>query len=557
MALRRAKITPTVQEKRYITLNFLESAYVSGTRVVITPVKSYSLTTLSGESFVYGKPVETWIIYDERPAVRLLKNLGWYREDGESNPQIAYIPTHLLYMKYVWNIGDNVDTIEPQVQPVDGDKWADTENELLWIYETDTWVSYAMPTAWYQPGAAGVWFYNDKTSLLHRSIFAWDYGTTLPVVQPTTDLIEGLRWFDKDTDSLYTYIENKWDSGTIIPIVQPTADITLNDWYWDPNGNRVRRIISVQDTVEVVSTSNPGEDGATYPVIGDQWIDTTTPGVTECTLYTCTENYTWTAATEEVIAYNTLNPTEPFDIGDQYYTAPFLRTVTGLNSQIVYSDVPTVRPESPTAGDVWYDEISSKVHIYVDAGWDVAEPVPTDLYDPMAADLLYFELATDKLFISTYAERIVNEVLLDGPEMKLLVETGESTKYKLKSLEVKRGTLLDVFYDFAVDAREEAISGGDFTDQQTYIADGGSFYKQYTLEADAGDFTDGSPYDLPIDDSIVINRFYVTEPRTEINSINYTCKLMPYKYQAPQEGESTQNESNGMFMKFESDDFDA
>jgi hypothetical protein len=99
LALRQAKIEPTVEEKRYITLQFLEAAFMSGSSTTITPVKAYGLTELSGERFVYDQPVETYVIFDERPKPFLLQKLGWYREDAETVPIVAYIATHLLYDK--------------------------------------------------------------------------------------------------------------------------------------------------------------------------------------------------------------------------------------------------------------------------------------------------------------------------------------------------------------------------------------------------------------------------------------------------------------------------
>lgn len=400
MALRKAKIQPTTDEKRYITLNFLESAYVSGTRVVITPVKKYSLSKLSGESFEYGTPVETFILYDERPKVSLLKRFGWYREDQEELPQIAHIPTHLLYRKYGWNIGENVPTQIPEVQPTDGDKWADVDNETLYIYEIDEWVPYSMPTAYYAPTSAGQYLFNPKTAILHMSIFAWDSGTILPTSQPTTPE-DGDRWFDKVNDMLYTY------------------------------------------------------DG-----------DTTS--------------------------------------------------------------------------------------------WDAGVAVPTELYDPMSENLYYFDEGDNKLFRSTYGERVANEVLLDGNDMQNLTRTGEADAYIMKPLEVKRGTLIDVFYDFAPDSREgdTLYDGGEFKDDSTYLLDGGTFGDRFILEADMGTFSDqDDPYDFPIDNSIVVNRFYVTAPKIDTVSITYVCKLMAYKFDADKEAEEDQNKSNGEFMDFNSGEF--
>ena len=99
MALLRAKIQPTEEEKRYITLQHLEAGYMSGSRTLITPVDTYGLTTLSGEQFTYKEPVETYVIFDERPKPFLLQKLGWFRENAEQIPILAYIPTHLLYDK--------------------------------------------------------------------------------------------------------------------------------------------------------------------------------------------------------------------------------------------------------------------------------------------------------------------------------------------------------------------------------------------------------------------------------------------------------------------------
>lgn len=99
MALRQAKILPTLEEKRYITLQFLEAAYVSGNEVNITQVEGYGLTTLSGERFTYKDPVNTYVIFDERPKPHLLQRYGWFREHAETIPIIAYMPTHLLYDK--------------------------------------------------------------------------------------------------------------------------------------------------------------------------------------------------------------------------------------------------------------------------------------------------------------------------------------------------------------------------------------------------------------------------------------------------------------------------
>lgn len=101
MALPKAKILQTVQEKRYYTLNLLEAAVMSGNRVGIHTVKTSDLTNKSGEVYTYDEPIYTYVIFDERPKVHLLKTLGWYREDTSELPILAYIPTHLLYKKEI------------------------------------------------------------------------------------------------------------------------------------------------------------------------------------------------------------------------------------------------------------------------------------------------------------------------------------------------------------------------------------------------------------------------------------------------------------------------
>lgn len=99
MAKAVAKLRQTKNEKYYYTLQFLESSFMLGSEVDITPVEKYSLGYASGEKFKYGKTVNTYIIFDERPKVNLLQRLGWFRE-GQDAPILAYIPTHLLYDKH-------------------------------------------------------------------------------------------------------------------------------------------------------------------------------------------------------------------------------------------------------------------------------------------------------------------------------------------------------------------------------------------------------------------------------------------------------------------------
>lgn len=97
MALPQARITPTLKEKRYNTLNFLEASVMGGNKVGISQVDNYKITDLSGELFTYKEPIETYITFDQRPSVKLLQKYGWYRDEQEVSPIIAYIPTHLLY----------------------------------------------------------------------------------------------------------------------------------------------------------------------------------------------------------------------------------------------------------------------------------------------------------------------------------------------------------------------------------------------------------------------------------------------------------------------------
>lgn len=99
MALQRAQVRPNLQEKRHMTLDFLEASVMQGSEVNITPVKSTEITPLSEEKFTYLPTVNTYITFNERPSVKLLKSYGWYREDAEIQPIVAYIPTHLLHSK--------------------------------------------------------------------------------------------------------------------------------------------------------------------------------------------------------------------------------------------------------------------------------------------------------------------------------------------------------------------------------------------------------------------------------------------------------------------------
>lgn len=108
MAIRQAKVQPTIEEKRYNLIQFLEAAFMQGNEVNLHTVKDYKISKLSGEAFEYNEPINTYIIYHERPKVNLLKTMGWYREDDENKPQIAEIPTWLLKDKQTGEVVNEV-----------------------------------------------------------------------------------------------------------------------------------------------------------------------------------------------------------------------------------------------------------------------------------------------------------------------------------------------------------------------------------------------------------------------------------------------------------------
>ena len=79
---RNSRILPTLDEKRYYTLQFLEAAVMGGSPVIITTVQDKSITDLSGEKFIYNydNPTRHLCYIEERPKVNLLKTYGWYRK---------------------------------------------------------------------------------------------------------------------------------------------------------------------------------------------------------------------------------------------------------------------------------------------------------------------------------------------------------------------------------------------------------------------------------------------------------------------------------------------
>jgi len=103
MALKAAKVTQTLNEKRYNTLNLLEASFQHGSETNIYPVLNADISDLGAETFEYNmnNPVNTYVIFNERPKPYLLQKYGWYKEGTEIIPILAYIPTHLLYNKVV------------------------------------------------------------------------------------------------------------------------------------------------------------------------------------------------------------------------------------------------------------------------------------------------------------------------------------------------------------------------------------------------------------------------------------------------------------------------
>ena len=96
MATRKAQIVPTLKEKRYYTIQFLEAATVGGSPTLIRTVESYSLSRLSKEQITLSEEkLPVHVIFEERPKPSLLQRLGWEKEKI-GNAILAYIPTHIL-----------------------------------------------------------------------------------------------------------------------------------------------------------------------------------------------------------------------------------------------------------------------------------------------------------------------------------------------------------------------------------------------------------------------------------------------------------------------------
>lgn len=139
MAIKKSQAIQTLAEKRYYTINFLEAAVQHGSEVDITPTDNYNISELNAESFTYFDKVNTYVLFDDRPKVSLLQRLGWYREDLETAPIIAYIPTHLIYNKVALGTIDEEDYI-PEGSVINflllkGKEFAD----LVKYGETDTY----------------------------------------------------------------------------------------------------------------------------------------------------------------------------------------------------------------------------------------------------------------------------------------------------------------------------------------------------------------------------------------------------------------------------------
>lgn len=527
MALPQAKISPTIKEKRYNTLNFLEASVMGGNKVHISEVDSYQISDLSGERFTYKEAIETYITFDARPSVKLLRSYGWFREDADIQPIVAYIPTHLLYDKSkltayrdytnqgipnelvqsgktIYKISEDFSTVI----------YVDESHSLNWFsiffkqpnntYEEDLLVTNYIQSYFTDFEITNIYMDQtadrilvtsfDEVNNVHRNIlFTRDKTlgtievTPLPEDYTTTNITS--VYYHEATIAVTTI-----DSLVILNLVTgtqlATTPLTSPCVISDYNGEIVileRHILTYHETyiyrfdnstltrldtgVEAISLTKGvvSPDGKTIAVL-----DTGN----RLRVYNRTFN---TLAPLYYIYLNDLDLNSVdvlIDDANIYIVGKSGSTQESIFKVFEY-DLETYINHANL-----FIDLSNETNI----GYTTIYKLGNTIY--LVDSLIGAYAKITSTGYPNYSKAVANYTLLTGEDIQPIIETGESSKYLLNPLKIIRGTLVDIEYDFIENTE---------------------------------------------------NLFYVVDVKVDTVSVNYVANLMPYKYDKEPEGEPDTN----------------
>lgn len=147
MAQVKVKMSPSEKELYYEI--FRESSYMHGTNVDIHLVETTEVTDLSDIKYTYSEIKNIDIIFNERPNIYLLRNLGWYKEDSQIQPQIMYIPKKFNDEELVVKRGTLVDVPHGVIDKRDRFQVTEVRTQLDSLF----WICSVVPYRYSEPPA--------------------------------------------------------------------------------------------------------------------------------------------------------------------------------------------------------------------------------------------------------------------------------------------------------------------------------------------------------------------------------------------------------------------
>lgn len=299
----------------------------------------------------------------------------------------------------------------PEAPLYGGTRWFNKEESKLYLYT----VTEDVGTGPIETDPDSLVFNGDKyfnevdeKLYTYSKLTGYNSGETISITELTLDdVIENSRWYNLATHTLYTcdtpFVPAQFSSEAI-STTEPSNPI-LGEKYFDTgtlytcsntgmaeyssevisttqpifavSGGNTQYFNETEDKLYTALTSNSDpvlttEDFSSKlvayanPVIGNQWLDTTTPGGETGTLYTCTTDGTWTGASSAIIS---ISPIPPLDIeaGDKYYWSS-TNLVYTCTSAFVYATwdegvvLPVSKPATAALNDQYFNEDSNTLY---------------------------------------------------------------------------------------------------------------------------------------------------------------------------------------------------
>jgi hypothetical protein len=539
------------------------------------------------------------VIFDERPKPFLLQKLGWFRENAEQIPILAYIPTHLLYKKTMLAAGPLDLEAEEKVMPFNN-VWDSTvlttNGRLLRSDGFPAEGTEAEDVTPYDDLNTGEKFIKLISSMVgcialtdQGRLFSWGSGTDAGTWTTTYNL-RSIPQYTTDNniveinqDRYNQYFD--YDEGNIIVDIF-AAGGTGGAFALMNNGKVYSWGRNINGVLFRPTSVNGGLYEFRYPLDITAYIELNEGEQVERIEHS---KYPMFFTSDNRMIMGRVLSDNPVAIEpiSEYNWTSILGTgnyITGVNRAFNYLIANDGKIFYRNFSNVLYDRTS-----YFEALLNEGEVLVKFLREDAenldsTADASY--VLTSQNRVLAFGSNIIGDdqtasitapIVLNDNGIELDAEFEEYiTDIKVHALQNEYNNFNDngwiaihtnlgkmTVYPYGTPTESTEYAGVMGLAVQSETLLNGEVMQDLVKTGDSDEYilkelkiTRGAILDVFYDFAPdKLNKFYVADVKTDLVSINYIANLVPYKYDADKEAEEDQNTSNGEYLDFNSDEY--